>query len=78
MFEKEEKGLRAFVRHISNDETATIVMNRRTMRSGYRVREIIASRTRTNWPDDIYKLYIARTPAFCVFGRPLPDDFVIY
>lgn len=35
---------------ISSDETATIVTNRRTMRAGYRTREIIASGTRTNWP----------------------------
>lgn len=64
---EEEKGPRPLVRHISNDETATIVMNRRTMRSGYRVPEIIASGTRTNWPDDIYKLYIARTHGLLCF-----------
>lgn len=39
-------------------------MNRRTMRAGYRVREIIASGTRTNWPADIYKLHFALARPF--------------
>lgn len=39
-------------------------MNRRTMRAGYRVREIIASGTRTNWPGDIYKLHFTLARPF--------------
>lgn len=60
---RKAKGTVSSQRYLER-RNSTIVMNRRTMRAGYRVREIIASGTRTNWPGDIYKLHFALARPF--------------